>query len=157
MRLLFCFLCLGGATIASGCSLLGQGASSIINPQRIQSGDRISGLEVVATNIYWAKVMEQYFGEVRFRGEITISGTYQTPQTNQNFPCFKVDERSFNRLPRMAEDERLCVCFSNPEEARRALSITNQPNKTIAIADYNYVYRPSDYTNSAKFLRVVDE
>ena len=131
MRRLFCILCLGGAAIASGCSLLGQTASNIINPKGIQPGDRISGLEVVATNIYWAKVMEQYFGEVRFRGEMTISGTYQTPQTNENFPCFKVDERSFNRLPRMAEDERLCVCFSNPEEARRALSMTNRPVRNI--------------------------
>lgn len=157
MQRLFYLLCLGGVLIASGYGLSGRTASNLINPKQTQPGDRISGLEVVATDIYWSPVMGQYFGEVHFRGELTITGTYQSPQTNQNFPCFKVDEHSFNRLPRMAEDNRICVCLTNAEEAKQALSQVEQANKTIAIANYKYIYKPSDYTNSARFIRVVEQ
>ncbi|MGB3189462.1 MAG: hypothetical protein WBB43_08550, partial [Limnoraphis sp.] len=67
-----------------------------------------------------------WVGEVTFSDEVTVSGTYN-PNTliagsQLGIPCFYVDKRTENQLPRLKGDERfMWFCFNNSQAVLDAL------------------------------------
>jgi hypothetical protein len=130
----------------------------VFDPAKIRVGDRVSGLEVVATNIQ-AALSGGFTGSVRFRGEFKLSGRY-VPNLDQegheSVPCFFVDAASSPKLPRFPDDERISwFCFNNPARAKQVLGNRERSNVTIVINNYETVFVPSDGVNQATFVRVI--
>lgn len=176
----FSLLCLVSTGFISGCALLQGNASESsvtpeastpaspeepqtntpdnrFDPRKIEPGDQLLGLEVVSVE---ANSVPNYgvTGKARFRGEVTVSGTYKSQE--EGTPCFYVDEASASKLPRFQGDERIVwFCFNNPEEAKKAIGSVGTEGKKAAIVinDYETVYYPSDVYDTATLVRVVPE
>ncbi len=134
-------------------------ARNRFDPRKVKRGDRILGLEVVSVEVN-PMPNNHFYGKTRFRGEVTLSGTYNPGQPGDEIgiPCFYVDEASSRKLPRFVGDERtVWFCFNNPDKAKQVLGgIGTKPKKaTIVIKDYETVYYPSDVFDTATLVRLV--
>lgn len=164
-------LCLALALLAGACRP-GEGdpgdpppasqAANRFDPASIQVVDRVLGLTVTHRDLSPAPSMGDsvYVGSVEFSGELTLSGSYRP---HPDYPevqalCFDVDEVSAARLPRMRGDERrVWFCFTNQEEAVRALgSPPAEGRATIVIDEYRTVRQFTDAFDTATLLRVVE-
>ena len=86
---------------------------------------------------------------VQFRGEITIEGRYYKGIYGRNKglgPCFIPDPQYVSKFPQMnfgdsSSQERIHLCFSNVNEARRMLSTDNKKigKARIVIRDFNLI------------------
>lgn len=129
------------------------------DPRKVKRGDRILGFEVVSVEVS-SMPNNRFYGKTRFRGEVTLSGTYDAGQPGDEIglPCFYVDETSARKLPRFINDERtVWFCFNNPDKAKQVLGGvgTQRKKATIVIKDYETVYYPSDVFDTATLVRVV--
>ncbi|HEY9818543.1 MAG TPA: hypothetical protein V6D20_22455 [Candidatus Obscuribacterales bacterium] len=129
------------------------------DPQAVQVGDRIAGLELTGLEVMFHGDNNQIIsGWAEFEGTTTVSGIYDPeflfPGALEGTPCFNVDETR-SSLPRFDFDERrLWFCFSNPEAAIAAFpGATDEIDATIAIANYRIDYAPSDVVNTAEFVQ----
>ncbi|MEB3277554.1 MAG: hypothetical protein VKK42_01345 [Lyngbya sp.] len=134
--------------------------SNIFDPVEIYQKKRFIGLDVVKVDLH-PFGENRWVGEVTFDGEVTVSGTYNPNtligESQQGSPCFFVDERTENKLPRLKGDERfMWFCFNNPQDILRSLG-TVEKSVEIVIDDYKTIYIPSDVTNTATFVRSVSQ
>ena len=131
----------------------------IFDPSRIRVGDSIAGLVVERVNVTRAVVDSSFVGDIRFRGEIELSGS-KIPHFEPDVSgaaCFEADSASAAKLPRWAGDRRRAwFCFSNLQQATRALGASSAgPPARIVIADFTIHRGLSDQVNSARFVRLV--
>lgn len=136
-----------------------QATNNRFDPSKIKPGDRILGLEVVSVEVN-SMPNNRFYGKTRFRGEVTLSGTYDAgePGDEIGVPCFYVDKDSELKLPRFVEDERtVWFCFNNHQKAKKVLGgVGTKPKKaTIVIKNYETAYYPSDVFDTATLVRVV--
>ena len=134
--------------------------ANIFDPLEIQQKQEFLGLDVVKVDLRPFDD-NRWVGEVTFDGEVTISGTYKPNtligESQPGSPCFYVDERTENKLPRLKGDERLMwFCFNNSQAVLDALG-TVEKQVEIVIDDYKTIYIPSDVTNTATFVRGVSQ
>lgn len=138
------------------------GATNRFDPTGIQVGDRVLGLTVTRQDLSHAPAMGDsvYVGSVEFSGELTVSGSYRS---HPDYPevqalCFDVDGASAVRVPRMRGDERrVWFCFTNQQEAVRALgSAHSEGRATIVIDEYRTVRQFTDVFDTARLVRVVE-
>ena len=139
-------------------------ASNAFDPARIQQGDTFLGLRVAAKEVHLLPDTV-WSGEVRFSGELQLSGVYQ-PHFDYPEPsalCFHVtDSASIARLPRFAPDKETVpggkhwFCFTNPDSARALLGAPPTPREATVVVD-DYIVRRyfTDAYDSAHLLRVV--
>lgn len=152
----------GSSSSAPSASTAPTTNSNVFNPAQVKPGDSVAGLTIVA--IEATPYQDRgYVGTAKFRGETTVSGTYKlapdAADAGTGNPCFFADAASASKLPRFANDERVpWFCFTNAAAVEQALGQPTATGKqvTIAIADYETVYQPSDVVNQAKFVRVVE-
>jgi len=131
------------------------------DPATIKVGDTVGALRVARVDITKAADDMGYVGNVRFDGEVTISGERMT---HPDFPdiqevCMRVDSTSVVRLPRFPEDARRSwLCFENrPEPARRLGPAGTRGPLTVVIDRYQTVRHFSDAYDTATLVRVVEE
>ena len=134
------------------------------DPARIEPGDTFLGLRVAAKDVRLTPDT-LWSGEVRFAGELQLTGVYQ-PHFDYPEPaalCFHVtDSTSVARLPRFAPDKasvpgsKHWFCFTNPDSARTLLGAPPTPREATVIVD-DYIVRRyfTDAYDSARLLRVV--
>ena len=132
--------------------------SNIFDPVEIQQKERFLGLDVVKVDLR-PFGENRWVGEVTFDGEVTVSGTYKPNpligESQRGGPCFYVDKRTENKLPRLKGDERfMWFCFDNSQAVLESLG-TVEKEVEIVIDDYKMIYIPSDVTNMATFVRSV--
>ena len=101
-----------------------------------------------------------YVGVARFRGEIELAGATLRnfdPDLSQQLTCFEADSASAARLPRWAQDERRAwFCFTNNEEAARALGPPSEGVPATIVVDSFTIHRNlSDAVNAARFRRLI--
>ena len=88
-------------------------ASNIFDPVQIQQKERFLGLDVVKVDLR-PFGENRWIGEVTFDGEVTVGGTYKPNtligESQRGSPCFYVDKRTENQLPRLKGDERFMWC-----------------------------------------------
>ena len=133
---------------------------SVFDPSQVKPGDRVAGLDVVTVNVQPFE-NRGYVGTVKFRGELTLSGTYKTDpsadETSTRTPCFFVNSTSAQKLPRFTNDGRIpWFCFSNPDEAQNLLGppTTEGQEAIIVVDDYTLTYQPTDAVNTARLVQV---
>lgn len=127
-------------------------------PLEIQQKQQFLGLDVVKVDLHPFDE-NRWVGEVTFDGEVTVTGTYKPNtligESQQGSPCFYVDKRTENQLPRLKGDERfMWFCFNNSQAVLDALGTVEKDVK-IVIDEYKTIYIPSDVTNTATFVRSV--
>ena len=137
----------------------GPDGERIFDPARLQVGDRVLGLRVVAADISVAHD-STHVGDVRFAGRIRVRGrTMRHPDhPNVDLVCFDVDSSSVNALPRWPRDERrrVWLCFDNRDEAVRQLGPSRDERPvTIEIDDYQTVRHYTDAFDTARLVRVI--
>ena len=138
-------------------------AANEFDPAALRVGDTLMGLRVERADVRRAAAIDSsYVGDVRFAGEVTVSGR---PRAHHDFPevrtlCFDVDSTSAARLPRWPGDRRrVWFCFDNQEAAVRALGPARADTAvapvTIAIDRYQTVRHFTDAYDTATLLRLV--
>jgi hypothetical protein len=133
----------------------------IFDPATVKVGDILGGLRVERVDIDRAVGDMGYVGDVRFDGEVTISGERMN---HPDFPevraiCMRVDSVSVRRLPRFPDDtRRTWLCFENRDEAARRLGEAGTRGPlTVVIDRYQTVRHFSDVYDTAMLVRVVED
>jgi hypothetical protein len=131
------------------------------DPATIKVGDTVGMLAVARVDITKAADDMGYVGNVRFAGEVTISGERMT---HPDFPeiqevCMRVDSTSVVQLPRFPGDTRRAwLCFENRGEAARQLGPAGTRGPlTVVIDRYQTVRHFSDAYDTATLIRVVED
>lgn len=135
-----------------------ESGSPIFEAKELKVGDQVGAMEVVSVE----KASDQAGQElsdnnvsVVFKGEVAVSGTYVERTGLQEGACLEnLDDASRNKLPRVEDDERSNFCFSNGDEAETRLEGNQDQQVTVVVDDYNYVYYPSEVTNTARLVEV---
>jgi hypothetical protein len=101
-----------------------------------------------------------FVGTARFSGQIELSGaTIRNfdPDLRGTLTCFEADSSSSARLPRWSADERRSwFCFTNNDDAARALGPPSDSVRATIVVDSFTIHRNlSDAVNSARFVRLV--
>jgi hypothetical protein len=130
------------------------------DPSTLRQGEMVGALVADSIDAHLAAVDSTYVGTARFRGEIELTGSMlQHPDADLRSvsTCFEADSSSAERLPRWLGDERRAwFCFSNRNEAARALGPpSDRVPATIVIDEFTIHRGHSDEVNSARFVRFV--
>jgi hypothetical protein len=136
-------------------------ATLVLDPATIKIGDTLGGLRVAHVDISKAAEDMGYVGDVRFDGEVTISGDRMT---HPDFPdvkevCMTVDSASATRLPRFPGDgRRRWLCFENRDAAARQVGEAGTRGAlTVVIDRYQTVRHFTDAYDTATFVRLVED
>lgn len=130
----------------------------------IAVGDTILGLRIDSLDVQRVFEDSVWSGDVRFQGEIEVSGIYQAhfdyPEVNAL--CFHLDSLSALRIPEFAPDRwsspngKPWFCFSNEQHARDLLG---PPDSTrwarIVIDQYHQTRHFTDAVDAATLVRVL--
>jgi hypothetical protein len=133
----------------------------VFDPATVKVGDTLGTLRVARVDIARAADDMGYVGNVRFDGEVTISGERMN---HPDFPdikevCMRIDSASVVRLPRFPGDTRRSwLCFENRPDAERQLGPAGTRGAlTVVIDRYQTVRHFSDVYDTAMLIRVVDD
>jgi hypothetical protein len=136
-------------------------ATLLLDPATIRIGDTLGGLRVAHVDISKAAEDMGYVGDVRFEGEVTITGDRMT---HPDFPdvkevCMTVDSASATRLPRFPGDgRRRWLCFENRDAAARQVGEAGtRGSLTVVIDRYQTVRHFTDAYDTATFVRLVED
>lgn len=124
------------------------------DPSKVEAGTKVGAWSVRDVTFRPDPSEQGWTGEVRFSGEVSLSGTFQPHFDSEvKAACFFVDLDDAAKLPRFANDVRKpWFCFQNEEEARSAAPVGTRA--TIRVSDYHYAYSHTDVVNSVKLLTV---
>jgi hypothetical protein len=132
----------------------------VFDPATVKVGDTLAGLKVSRVDITKAAEDMGYVGNVRFEGEMTVSGERMT---HPDYPevkevCMTIDSASAHRLPRFPDDQRrMWLCFEDREAAARQLGEAGtRGTLTVVIDRYQTVRHFSDAYDTASLVRVVE-
>lgn len=127
------------------------------DPTRVKPGDVVAGLVVDSVALRRA-YDSTLLGDVRFRGEVALSGrTMRHPDhPDYRVVCFEADSSSGERLPRWQGDERRpWFCFDNRALAERQLAAPGVERDAAVIVDRFTIHvGMSDEVNEARLVRV---
>ena len=133
----------------------------VFDPATVKVGDTVGTLRVARVDIAKAADDMGYVGNVRFAGEVSISGERMN---HPDFPdikevCMRIDSASVVRLPRFPGDTRRSwLCFENRADAERQLGPAGtQGGLTVVIDRYQTVRHFSDAYDTATLVRLVDD
>ena len=128
------------------------------DPIRIKPGDSLAGFVVdsVARRRAYDSTL---LGDVRFRGEVALTGRTMRHPDHPDFRavCFEADSASGERLPRWQGDERRAwFCFEDRERAERLLAPPGIEREASVVVDRFTIHvGMSDEVNGARLVRVV--
>lgn len=132
----------------------------VVDANALSIGDAVAGLRLAEKRIEAAPASPLgVTGSLSFDGEIELTGSYRAhfdyPDVRE--PCFWVDLRDWEKLPRVKGDERLkWFCFENDADAIRQLgALGSETRATIVIDDYTTNLQQSDVWDTARLVRVV--
>jgi hypothetical protein len=133
----------------------------VFDPATVKVGDTVGALRVARMDIAKAADDMGYVGNIRFEGEVTISGARMT---HPDYPdvqeiCMSIDSTSVQRLPRFPADQRRpWLCFDPRDDAARQLGAAGTRGElTVVIDDYQTVRHFTDAYDTARLVRVVDD
>lgn len=136
-------------------------AALVFDPATVKLGDTLGGLRVSRTDVTKAADDMGYVGNVRFEGEVTVSGERMN---HPDFPdvkeiCMTIDSASATRLPRFPGDgRRRWLCFENRDAAARQLGEAGTRGPlTVVIDHYQTVRHFSDAYDTATLVKVIEE
>ena len=127
------------------------------DPIRIRPGDSVAGFVVdsVARRRAYDSTL---LGDVRFRGEVALTGRTMRHPDHPDFlaVCFEADSASGERLPRWQGDERRAwFCFEDRERAERLLAPPGVEREASVVVDRFTIHMGmSDEVNGARLVRV---
>ena len=127
------------------------------DPSGIKSGDSIAGLVVDSVALRRA-YDSTLLGDVRFRGEVALSGRTMRHPDHPDFRavCFEADSASGERLPRwMGDERRAWFCFEDREAERLLAPPGVERDASVVVDRFTIHMGMSDEVNGARLVRVV--
>lgn len=162
-------LLLLGASCAAACGepappQASTASANYFDPGAVAVGDTVAGLRVAALDVQRVFEDSVWTGNVRFAGEIELTGVYQG---HFDYPepadaCFHPDSASAARIPRFAPDAwtsahgKTWFCFDDAVSAERALGDPRASRwASIVVDDYRLHRAFTDAYDVARLVRVI--
>ena len=151
--------------ILLGCADREGAASNYFDAGTLQVGDTVLGLRVVSKEVNRVFEDSVWAGDVKFEGEVEVSGVYQPhfDYPEPNALCFHLDSISALRIPEFAPDKwssangKPWFCFNNPDQARALLGPPDSVRfARIVIDRYHQTRHFTDAVDGAELIRVLE-
>lgn len=136
-------------------------STNVFYPEKAKIGDVYAGM--VLTSLDYN--LESNDVTAQFRGEVTITGTYELiPDENEFFSgiSFEVDPSSINDLPVLATDERTVKWFIfESEEYNSLIKQFGNPKQgingkaTVIISNYRINHQHKEISDTAELVKII--
>ena len=139
-------------------------SSNIFSVNEVKIGDTIADMKLISlepVNPEYSALSNDN-ASAKFSGDTTVSGKwehYTEEFMMGEMVCFTPDETSNKLLPAITGNERDGrFCFSNDDEAKKEFTpVGGSGTAKILIADFTYFSYPSEGSNTATLVKILEK